>query len=59
MFNNKVLGLDCVDTEYTIECGPTRADLIRIVRKMIGNGWKPMAVFVSTYTIMNIDLSRL
>ena len=42
MFNNKVLCLDCVDTEYTIECGPTRADLIRIVRKMIGNGWKPM-----------------
>lgn len=27
--------------EYTIESGPSRADLIRIVRKMIGNGWKP------------------
>ncbi len=36
-----MLYLVIVEIEYTIESGPSRADLIRIVRKMIGNGWKP------------------
>ncbi len=28
--------------EYTIESGPSKEDLRRIVRKMMGNGWQPI-----------------
>ena len=28
--------------EYTIEAGPTKEDLRRLVKKMIGNGWQPL-----------------
>ena len=28
--------------EYTVEAGPTKEDLRRLVKKMIGNGWQPI-----------------
>lgn len=28
--------------EYTIERAPSREDLARLVRKMLGNGWQPV-----------------